>query len=116
VALQILRQAEKIFGEVGDYNRQAQALGNLGDLYAAKRQREEAARCYSDATALFAKTNDTARQSQVLRALSLLAIRSGRWLEAMARMEESIRVNPQPSLGQRIFRWLLRFVMGMSGN
>jgi tetratricopeptide (TPR) repeat protein len=115
-ALSALQQAEAIFGEMGEHNRQAQALGNLGDLYAAKRQRDEAARCYSEAAALFAQSNDPARQSQVLRALSLLGMRNGRWFEAMARMEESIRVNPHPSLGQRLFRWLLRFVLGMAGN
>ena len=115
-ALQALQEAETIFGEIGDHNRQAQALGNLGDLYAAKRKRDEAARCYSEAAALFAQTNDPFRQSQVLRALSLLGMRNGRWFEAMARMEESIRVNPHPSLGQRLFRWLLRLVLGMSGG
>ena len=113
---QALQEAEAVFKEIGDHNRQAQALGNLGDLYAARRKRDEAARCYSQAAALFARSNDPARQSQVLRALSLLGMRSGRWFEAMARMEESIRVNPRPSLGQRLFRWLLRFVLGLSGS
>ena len=115
-ALQALQEAETILGELGDHNRQAQALGNLGDLYAAKKQREEAARCYSQAAALFAQSNDPAKQSQVLRAMGILAIRNGRWFEAMARMEESIRINPHPSLGQRLFRWLIRFVLGMGGG
>jgi tetratricopeptide (TPR) repeat protein len=115
-ALQALQAAEALFAEIGEHNRQAQALGNLGDLYAARRQRDEAARCYTQAAALFAQTNDPARQSQVLRALSLLAMRRGRWFAAMAHMEETIRVNPRPSLGQRLFRWLLRFVLGMSGR
>lgn len=115
-ALKALQQAERIFAELGDHNRQAQALGNLGDLHAAKRQRDEAARCYSQAAALFAQSNDGHKQSQVLRAMAIMAIRRGHWFEAMARMEESIRVNPRPSLGQRMLRWMIRFVLGVGGN
>ena len=73
-------------------------------------------RCYSQAAALFAQSNDPAKQSQVLRAMGILAIRNGRWFEAMSRMEESIRINPRPSLGQRLFRWLIKFVLGMGGG
>ena len=114
-ALAALSEAETIFSRVGDPNRQAQTLGNLGDLYAAGRNKQEAARCYSDAAALFAQVGDPLKQSQVLRALSLMRLRQGQWLEAMVRMEESLRVRPRISLPQRLFRALLRFALGLLG-
>ncbi len=115
-ALQALTDAEQLFGEVGEANKQAQALGNLGDIHAANRQVDEAARFYSRTSALFAQTGDGAKQSQVLRALSLLQLKRGRWFVAMSHMEESLRVNPRPTIGQRIFRAMLRFVVGSSAS
>jgi tetratricopeptide (TPR) repeat protein len=110
-AITALRQAESIFIRLGHLSRQAQVLGNLADLYAAGRQRDEAARCYSTAAALLARSNEPLKQGQVLRALSLMRLRQGYWLEAMMRMEESLRVRPHTSLGQRLFRALLRFAL-----
>jgi tetratricopeptide (TPR) repeat protein len=115
-ATQALTQAQTIFAAIGDDNRQAQALGNLGDIYASQKKREEAARAYSEASALFAKSGDLAKQSQVLRALSLLDLKRGRWFMAMMRMEESLRVNPHPTILQRVFRRMLHFVLGMGGG
>ena len=57
--------------------------------------KEEAARAYSTAISLFAEVGDKHKQSQVLRALSLLRLRQIRWLEAMIHMEESLRVRPR---------------------
>jgi tetratricopeptide (TPR) repeat protein len=110
-AIPVLHEAESIFIRLGDLGRQAQVLGNLADLYAAGRNRNEAARCYSTAAALLAQSNEPLKQSQVLRALSLMRLRQGYWLEAMMRMEESLRVRPRISLAQRLFRALLRFAL-----
>jgi tetratricopeptide (TPR) repeat protein len=112
-AIDALRRAEAIFARLGDLQRRGQVLGNLGDQHADKRQRDEAARCYSEAAALFSKAGDPDKQSQVLRALSLLRLRQGRWLDALTHMEESLRVRPQIGLGQRLFRGLLRFALGL---
>ncbi|MFQ5399686.1 MAG: hypothetical protein ACE5E7_08825 [Anaerolineae bacterium] len=114
-AMHTFMVAAAIFARLGDVGRRGQVLGNLGDLYAANRERREAARCYSEAAALLAQAGDMERQSRVLRALSLLTLRQGRWLEAMVRMEESLTAAPRVSLMQRLFRRLLRFVLGMMG-
>ncbi|MCB8966969.1 MAG: tetratricopeptide repeat protein [Ardenticatenaceae bacterium] len=109
-----LTEAAALFVQVGDRNRQAQALGNLGDLYAAK-DRTEAARYYSDAAQLFAEDGDREKQSQVLRALSLMRLRQGRFVEAMQRMEESLAARPRLGVFPRIFRSLLRFALKLFG-
>jgi tetratricopeptide (TPR) repeat protein len=110
-AIDALRQSETIFSQLGEHNRRGQSLGNLGDAYAGNRQRDEAARCYSDAAALFASDGDREKQSQVLRAFSLLRLRQGRWLEALMRMEESLSVRPRLGLGALLFRGMLRFAL-----
>ncbi len=115
-AVATLNQAQTLFQQAGDVNRQAQTLGNLGDLHAARKKTDDAARCYSQAAALFAQNNDRDKQSQVLRALSLLRLRQGRWLEAMMRMEESLNAAPRLGPGKWLFRWLLRFALGLMGG
>jgi tetratricopeptide (TPR) repeat protein len=115
-AVATLNQAQTLFQQAGDVSRQAQTLGNLGDLHAARKNPDDAARCYSDAAALFAQQGDRDKQSQVLRALSLLRLRQGYWLEAMMRMEESLTVATRLGPGRWLFRWLLRFALGLFGG
>ena len=115
-AVSTLNQAQTLFQQSEDVNRQAQTLGNLGDVYAAQKKRDDAARCYSQAAALFAQNNDRDKQSQMLRALSLLRLRQGHWLEAMMRMEESLAVAPRLGPVKWLFRWLLRFALGLMGG
>jgi tetratricopeptide (TPR) repeat protein len=115
-AAEALTKAVRAFAEAGDVNRQGQALGNLGDLYAGKGEREQAARCYSEAAALFAQTKDGEKQSMVLRALSLLRLRQRRIFEAISYMEQSIRVHPRPGMGQRLLRFLIRFMFRVQGG
>lgn len=113
-----LTDAAAIFAQMGDHNRQAQALGNLGDLHAASRDaanRDAAARYYSDAAELFAQVGDRGRQSLVLRALSLTQLRRGRWVEAMLHMEASLSVPPHRNPFQFFFRGLLRFALRLLG-
>jgi tetratricopeptide (TPR) repeat protein len=112
-AIDALRRSEAIFARLDEQNQRGQALGNLGDVYAGDRQREEAARCYGSAAAIFAQDGDSERQGQVLRALSLLRLRQGKWLAAMMRMEESLRVRPRLGPGQLLFRSLLRFALSL---
>ena len=114
-ALQALTQAAEAFAQIGDKNRQAQALGNLGDLYAFTKKQNKAARCYSDAAALFAQDGDHDKQSQVLRALSLMRLRQGHFMQAMMHMEESLTANPRPGCFGSVFRAMLRFVLKLLG-
>jgi len=110
-AITALQQAEAIFAQIGDAERRGMALGNLGDLYAAKKDHTAAARSYSNASELLAKANAHAKQSQVLRALSLLRLRQGQWLQALIHMEESLSVRPRLGPGNWLFRVMLRFVL-----
>lgn len=115
-AIAALTQAAEMFAAAGDAARRGQALGNLGDVYADMGKRDDAGRYYSEAVALLAGAGAAAEQSQVLRAMALLRVRQMRWLEAMTLMERSLAVRPWLSLGQRLFRGMLRFVLGLMGG
>jgi len=110
-AINALTQAEVLFGQIGDAEQQGMTLGNLGDLYAVQKKQTEAARSYSNASELLARAGARDKQSQVLRALSLMRLRHGQWLQAMIHMEESLSVRPRVGLGGWIFRGLLRFML-----
>lgn len=112
-AIRTLREAEEIFARLENDDERAQSLGNLGDLYAGTKQKNDATKAYSEAAALFAKVGDGEKQSQILRALSLMKLRQGRLLEAMMRMEESLRVRPRLGIPQRLFRGMLRFALNL---
>lgn len=115
-AMQAFQQALTHCAVAQDINRQAQILGNQGDLYSAQGERDKAAHSYSDAAALFAQTDDSARQSQVLRALSLLRLRQGHWLEAMMRMEESLSVKPRRGMFDGLFLGMIHFALKLFGG
>ena len=92
------------FQEQGDLHKLAQTQANLADLYQFSKQQDEAARFYGEAAATFAQLGDKQKQSQVLRAYSLMRMRQGQWVDALLRMEESLSVRPR--LGP--FRWMYR--------
>lgn len=115
-AIVAFSQAELIFKEMGDDNRLAQVWGNLGDLYAFQGEREKAAGYYSDSAEAFSRAKDPGRQSQVLRAMSLLRLRQRRFVEAMRLMAMSQSVLPQPNWLQRLWHGLLRFALRLFGG
>jgi tetratricopeptide (TPR) repeat protein len=114
-AIKALTEAEQLFAALPDANRQGQCVGNLADVYLAMGKKDEAAKAYSRAASLFAQANEPEKQAMVLRALSLLKVRQGHWLEAMARMWESLQVRPSPTLLQRLFARLLKFALSLMG-
>jgi tetratricopeptide (TPR) repeat protein len=111
-----LEQAAAHFVSLGDTVRHGQAVANLADLFAARRQRQQAVAYYGEAATLLLEAGDRVRASQVWRALSLLHLRQGHWLAAMAAMERSLSAAPRLSLPRRFFRLLLRLSLGGAGG
>lgn len=111
-----LEQAISLYKSHQDVKGLGQAYGNMGDLLARQRKKEEAAHYYI----LSANTLEDAQayfeQSQVLRALSLHYLRQGRWIESMIRMEESLTQKPRLGIKgwvwQKVLRFALRLIRG----
>ncbi len=114
-AIAAFNEALTLFQEQGDLHKLAQTQANLADLYQFSKQQDEAARFYSDAAATFAQLGDKQKQSDVLRAYSLMHMKQGQWVAALMRMEESLSVKPRLGPFRWLFRGVLRFALGLMG-
>lgn len=115
-SLEAFTTADTLCQQANDVNRRAQVLGNMGDLYSGMGDKDTAARYYSDAAELFAQCDDPKKQSQVLKALSLMRMRQGQWMDAMIQMETSLSVRPRRGLFGSLFLGLIRFALGLFGR
>jgi tetratricopeptide (TPR) repeat protein len=119
-SLQSLEQARQGFAALEQRVQEAQVLANIGDVYADQRDREQAARYYSDSAAQFAgaavSSEERWMHSQVLRALSLLRLRQRRWIEAMDLMRQSLEARPRLGPHGWLFRAMLRLVFRLFGG
>jgi len=115
-AIETLEKAHQAFIAMEDKNGQAQALGNLGSLYRASDQLEKAAQHFKDAISLFHQLGDSRAESVTWRVLSTVRLRQRRWLEAILAYDSGLACLKRPSLGQRLLRsllgWLLRLLSG----
>ncbi len=114
-AIAAFNKALTIFQEQEDLHKLAQTQANLADLYQFSKKQDDAAKYYSEAAATFSQLGDKQKQSQVLRAYSLMRMRQGQWVEALMRMEESLSVKPRLGPLRWIFRGVLRFALGLMG-
>lgn len=107
-AAHALKKARESFARLQDRDREAQVIGNLGGLYAKMKRYDDAEACYETAIDIFQELDDRGRQAQTLRALALMQFRRGQRSEALNIYEEALYFLPNPTMLQRIARFLLR--------
>ena len=88
-------------------------LGNIGDLLAKQKKRNEAVAYYLSSAATLEAVGAKKEQSQVLRALGLLYIRQLKWWQAMDAMEKSLTIKPKLGPTDWLLRLMLRFALGV---
>lgn len=106
-AIAALEEARETFAEVGDHSREAQTLGNLGGLYASQGKREEAMARLRQAANLFADLGDAQREGETLLALGVQKWKAGDRQGGLATYEVGLKTLQNPTLGQRVIRFLL---------
>jgi tetratricopeptide (TPR) repeat protein len=106
-AIATLEEARETFAKVGDRSREAQTLGNLGGLYASQGEREKARTSLRQAANLFADLGDAQREGETLLALGIQRWKSGERQAALATYEVGLKTLKNPTLVQKIIRWLL---------
>jgi tetratricopeptide (TPR) repeat protein len=107
-AIAALEDARATFSKLGDRNREAQTLGNLGGLYADKNERDKAKESLRQAADIFAELGDTERQGETLLALGVQLWKTGDRSEGLATYETGLQILPQPTVKQKTVRNLLR--------
>jgi len=115
-----LEEARAIFVRLGDRDREAQALGNLGGLYASRGDRERANECLRQAADIFAELGETQRQGETLLALGIQKWKMGDRSGGLATYEAGLQTLERPTASQKVLRGLLqmraRLVGGTSPN
>lgn len=107
--------AIQLFKQLNLKREQGQALGNLADLYVAKKQPKQVVASYLQSEQLLKEAKAHDERSQILRALSLYQLRRGHWLESIRWMEGSLSAKPRIGPSDWLFRMLLRFALNLLG-
>jgi tetratricopeptide (TPR) repeat protein len=108
-ALDMVEGTPAIFATTGDARRQGMALGNLGAALEATNQLEEAAETYQHSAELLGLVHENELRAQVMQSLSLLQVRTGHQMEAVATMQSGLSGLEKPSTKQSFISKLLKF-------
>ena len=109
-----LREAQRCFVEVQDYDGEAQTLANLGSMYQSRGDLKQAAAHLQLAADRFHLAgNDETRpetlekRSETLKVLSSVRLRQFRFLQALAAFETALACHPKPTRLHRLLRRIL---------
>lgn len=107
-ALKAVEGTPQIFAAAGDLRRQGMALGNLAAALEGTRQLEEAAEVYQQAADVLKQAGEGELRAHTLKALSVLQLRSGKQLLALATMQAGVDGIEKPSLREKALKKLLK--------
>jgi tetratricopeptide (TPR) repeat protein len=102
-----LNDAHRLFVGLGDYDGEAQTLGNLGSMYRARGKLQEAAAHLQLAADRFHLVDDNERRAMTLKSLGFVRLRQYRFLQALATFEAAYACQPNPTFIQRLLRKFL---------
>lgn len=102
-----LREAQRCFVEVQDYDGEAQTLGNLGSMYQSQGELKQAAANLQLAADRFHLVGDDEKRSETLKVLSMVRLRQFRFLQALAAFEAALACHPHPTILHRLLRRIL---------
>jgi tetratricopeptide (TPR) repeat protein len=106
-ALSAVEGTPEIFEAAGDARRGGMAYGNLGAVYEAQEQFEDAVDAYSRSADLLSEAGDNDLRLSVMKTLSSLKMREGRHLEALATMQSGLEDIEKPTPKQSFLKKLL---------
>ncbi|HRQ25119.1 MAG TPA: hypothetical protein PLF42_16955 [Anaerolineales bacterium] len=109
-ALDAALDTDKIFAGANDLKRQAMALGNQAAALHELKRSEEALEKYELAAELFSRVGEGELRSYVKKAAAAIRLKDGSVTAAAYNMIGSLDSKTNPTLFERILRFLLRFV------
>ena len=109
-ALEVVLGTDQVFAIAGDKTRQAMALGNQAAAYEAMGDLDKALEIYLEASALLKETGDQDLRSYVLKSISSIKMRKGKYMESMASMQAAIGDKKSPSPVERLLKKLLGLI------
>lgn len=106
-ALTAVEGTPKIFHDLGNRLREAQALSNLAAAHDGAGHLDQAAELYTQAVDLFAQLGEKENRAACLKALSALQIKQGKQFQALASMEAALNHVPKLSAREKTLKGLL---------
>jgi hypothetical protein len=106
-ALEAVAGTQDIFAAASDRHRQAMALGNRAAALDALDRYEEAEAAYLGSAELLRQAGEKELLADVMQSLSILQLRTGRQLQAVASMHSALEQVERPGLRQRMLKKLL---------
>jgi tetratricopeptide (TPR) repeat protein len=91
-------------------------IGNLGGLYMAEGNAEQAFTLLREAADAFRDIGDEDRYGRTLMELANLQARSGKWLEAAATYEVALDLVKEPNFRQKVLKGLLGVKNRLTGG
>jgi len=98
-----------VFLTAGDNRRAGMAFGNQATALAGLGRVDDAAICYRQAADALEKAGEDQLRSSVMQALAGIQLRKGKIMEALLSMQIGLAGVKQPTLKQKILKWMLRF-------
>ena len=107
-ALQAVDGTPEVFAQAQDMHRQGIALGNLGATLDALKRLDEAADAYQRSADLLGQAGEEDLRAHVLKSLSVLQLRKGDQMQAVATMQSSLDAGQKSAGKTNIFARLLK--------
>ena len=109
-------EAHKLFGDLKDYDGEAQTLGNLGSMFHLRGNLNEASANLQLAADRFHLLGDNERRMSTLKVLSMVRLRQLRLFQALAAYEAALACHPHPTAFHRFLRRLLSLPLRVVGS
>jgi len=115
-ALDLMQEALAYFKEQDDSLRLAQVLGNLGGVYEAINDKEQAEITYRQAAQLFQDLGEIGMYSDTMMALGAFQVRDGKLLAGAASYQIALEDRENLSGTQKIIRSLSNLINRLNGT
>jgi len=103
-----LDQAFQIFVELGDSKGQAQATGNLANVFEGQERYQEAVDAYKQSAEMFEASGESDLAMYSWQALSRLHLQQKNWLGAIASYEEGVEQMPEGSVKKGLLQRIIQ--------
>lgn len=109
-ALEAAQGTDQVFANAQDIKRQAMALGNQAAALEGLHRYEEAIKLYERSAELFTSVDEGDMHAMVLKSAAALKLRTGKFTESAFKMMGSIDVKKNPTIFERIMKFIFRFI------
>jgi tetratricopeptide (TPR) repeat protein len=104
----------EVFSSQGDFRRQGMAIGNLAAAAEALGNTQEAIELYQQAAQILSQVGEDQLRAATMQSLSMLQLKTGRQLQALASMQNGLNGVKHPTPKQSFIKKLLQIPIDMT--